>query len=400
MMKYLNTALAAIFLLASCSDDTGPLNVGDPRLVVYNLSFDEMDEDHDIIYYVRLYGDNTTGIPVDYRTRDGSAMASSDYVAAEGQLVFEPGETKKEIAITLLGDNQVEIKKSFTLEFSSPFGEFDPVEGEITIINDDVEDNSGMVVIPETGYTTPDSYPGLTLVWKDEFDQTSLNTGDWSFDTGTGCPNLCGWGNNELQYYQEDNLSLVEDDYLVIEARRQSVQGNSYTSSRINTKNKQEFQYGRIDMRAALPEGKGLWPALWMLGSNIDAVSWPACGEIDIMEIIGSLPGQLHGTVHYGPSWDQQISMGGVEILPLGRKFSEEFHVFSLIWEEDQMQFLLDDEVYFTFTKAMAGNANYPFNQPFYFIFNVAVGGNWPGSPNAGTPFPQHMIVDYVRVFQ
>ncbi|MGB5927445.1 MAG: glycoside hydrolase family 16 protein, partial [Cyclobacteriaceae bacterium] len=240
-------------------------------------------------------------------------------------------------------------------------------------------------------------YDGMNLVWQDEFSGSSLNTADWSYEIGDGCPNLCGWGNNELEYYRQENTS-VQDGYLTITAKQEAFGGRSYTSSRIKTQGKQNFQYGRIDIRAVLPEGQGVWPALWMLGSNITSVSWPACGEIDIMEMIGGAGGRdrtVHGTIH----WDNNGSYanyGGDYSIP--SKFSEEFHVFTLIWDENSIEWLVDDVQFHTVD--ITPDALSEFRNDYFLLFNVAVGGNWPGSPDGSTQFPQSMIVDYVRVFQ
>ena len=142
---------------------------------------------------------------------------------------------------------------------------------------------STKVTIPQLGNTSPSSYPGMSLVWADEFDGSSLNQNFWSYETGNGTN---GWGNNELQFYRTENTG-IQDGCLVITAKKEPYGGKEYTSSRIITKNKKQFQYGRVDIRAALPKGQGIWPALWMLGANYDTVNWPACGEIDIMEMIG-----------------------------------------------------------------------------------------------------------------
>jgi beta-glucanase (GH16 family) len=400
IMKYFLLSVLGLFITVSCNDDTEPMNVGDPRLVVYNLSFDELDDTHEVTYYIRMMGTISVSTPVDFRTIDKTAIAGTDYEAKEGQVTFEPGETIKEISLTILGNLIEQPERSFTIEFTSPFGDFDDVKVEITINDDDGDINSGELVIPETGYITPDSYPGMSLVWQDEFKQGALDGSSWSHDTGTGCPNLCGWGNNELQYYQADNLTMEEGEYLVIEARRQVGGNNDYSSSRITTKDKREFQYGRVDIRAAMPEGRGVWPALWMLGSNIDSSPWPSCGEIDIFELRGDEPGRAYGTVHYGASYEERMFNTSTKDLASGEKFKDEFHVFSLVWEEDLIQILLDDVVYQTFTPGNTGGQPYPFNQPFYFLFNIAVGGDFPGNPDATTVFPQYMIVDYIRVFQ
>lgn len=248
--------------------------------------------------------------------------------------------------------------------------------------------------IPDTGYTTPESYDGYTLVWQDEFNGTALDLNVWKHELGTGSN---GWGNNELQYYRKENTSIV-DGHLVIEAKKENFSGRSYTSSRIVTMGKKKFKYGRVDIRAALPKGQGIWPALWMLGSNFGDVGWPHCGEIDIMELVGGTGKDnfVHGTTH----WDNNgsyASYGGSYRLTSGI-FNDEFHVFSIIWDESQIRWFVDDKQFHSIDITQASLSE--FRQEFFFIFNVAVGGNWPGSPDGTTEFPQRMIVDYVRVFQ
>lgn len=250
--------------------------------------------------------------------------------------------------------------------------------------------------IPTTGYTTPLSYPGYTLVWNDEFDGNALSS-DWTHEIGLGNG---GWGNNELQYYRPENTE-VRDGYLIIQAKQETFNGSAYTSSRIITKDAQDFQYGRIDIRAALPYGQGIWPALWMLGANYPSVGWPSCGEIDIMEMVGGNrpfegDNHVHGTAHWNNN-GQHASYGCHNGLNQGI-FAQEFHVFSIIWSANRIEWYRDDIKYCEINTNGAGMD--AFRQPFFFIFNVAVGGNWPGSPDATTEFPQQMVVDYVRVFQ
>ena len=235
------------------------------------------------------------------------------------------------------------------------------------------------------------NYPNYTLTWQDEFNGTSLSS-DWTHEIGNGS---WGWGNNELQYYRQQNTTL-ENGYLTIRAKQENYGGFNYTSSRIITKGNVFNTYGRIDIRAKLPYGQGLWPALWMLGENIYSVSWPTCGEIDIMEMIGGNgynDRTIHGTVH----WEDNghASYGGPNSLSSGR-FADEFHVFSIIWTPSSIVWLRDDIQY----KSIDITNLSAFHNDFFFIFNVAVGGNWPGSPDGTTVFPQTMIVDYVRVFQ
>jgi len=245
----------------------------------------------------------------------------------------------------------------------------------------------------EDGYTSPLEYNGYEMVWNDEFDGSSINTSDWVFETGTG---NSGWGNNEKQYYRQEN-AWVEGGVLTIEARSENYMGSSYTSSARKTQNKKSFQYGRIDIRALLPKGQGIWPALWMLGDNIQSAGWPACGEIDIMEMIGGSGREktVHGTVH----WDSNghVYAGGSYTLQSGI-FANEYHVFTIIWDENYITWFVNDIQFYKIDITPAHMTE--FHQKFFFIFNVAVGGNWPGSPDETTVFPQQMRVDYVRVFQ
>ncbi len=253
--------------------------------------------------------------------------------------------------------------------------------------------NKQKLKIPSGGYSTPENYSGMSLVWRDEFEGNNLNPSDWKHETGGS-----GWGNNELEYYQEKNTA-VHDGYLIITAEKENVGGKNYTSSRIITQGKKEFQYGRVDIRALLPSGQGIWPALWMLGGNATTVGWPACGEIDIMEMIGGAgkDNTVHGTAH----WDNKgshASFGGKLSLAPPKILADEFHVFSIVWTPTSITWYLDDVQYEVIDTTPSDLSEFQSN--FYFIFNVAVGGNWPGNPDATTTFPQRMIVDYIRIFQ
>jgi len=234
------------------------------------------------------------------------------------------------------------------------------------------------------------------LVMQDEFDVDGApNSTFWSYNIGTGSG---GWGNNELQYYTDrpENI-VVEDGMLKITAKQESYMGSGYTSARILTKGKVEQKYGRIEARVKLPLGKGIWPAFWMLGANSDTVSWPACGEIDIMEYLGNNPTTAFGTVH-GPGYSGANSISKNYVLQNDR-FDTGFHIFGIEWGENYINYYIDDVLYNQITPADVPG-EWVFNQPFYIIMNVAVGGNLPGSPNADTSFPQTMLVDYVRIYQ
>src|SRR5690606_14042474 len=204
------------------------------------------------------------------------------------------------------------------------------------------------VVIPisDEGYTNPESYTGYTLIWQDEFSGTTLNSDNWTHEIGTGSG---GWGNNELQYYRSEN-TIVDEGYLFITAKKENFSGSNYTSSRIITKAKKEFQYGRIDIRAKLPKGQGIWPALWMLGQNISEVSWPKCGEIDIMEMVGGSGREktVHGTLHWDNNGSHACTCDKPGYSLASGIFADKFHVFTLTWDETEIKWYVDDVLFNT----------------------------------------------------
>lgn len=260
--------------------------------------------------------------------------------------------------------------------------------------------STGVVTIPDPIDLGSISYEGMTLVWAEEFESDTLDLSSWSYDTGDGCPSLCGWGNNELEYYTDlpENAYLAGGN-LVISAKPENIMGSHYSSAKLVTRDKKTFKYGRIDIRAKLPTGQGVWPAIWMLSADNTYGGWPTSGEIDIAELVGHEPAKIHGTAHYGPALGYSQSSGSSYSLTTG-DFSDEFHIFSIVWAQDSIQWLVDGVRYHSMSRATVGTNIYPFNESFYLILNVAVGGNWPGTPGDDTVFPQTMIVDYVRVFQ
>jgi len=335
---------------------------------------------------------NTNNIKVNYTTRDGTAVAGKDYTVVSGTLTIPANQLSGYIDVLVTADSLRQNDQTFTLELSSPQN----AKLSTTQATGTIQNLGTYLPVDNTGYTTASSNSGLTLAWSDEFSGKTLNTGNWIYETGGS-----GWGNNELEYYTSSlNNSFLTGGYLVIEARKETMSSNNYTSARIKTEDKMTFTYGRIDIRAKLPKGQGLWPAIWMLGNNISqpGYGWPACGEIDIMELLGQDPQKVYGTVHWGIAGQASTHIGGNYSVTTG-DFSSSFNVFSLQWDASKLTFLVDDIACFIANKADIG-PNYPFDKPFFFIMNVAVGGNWPGSPNSSTSFPQRMIVDYVRVFQ
>ena len=241
------------------------------------------------------------------------------------------------------------------------------------------------------------------LVWYDEFEGSELDLEKWSYQLGDGChisQDLCGWGNNELQYYTDHEENIYnEDNMLHIVAREERYEGMNYTSARIRTLNKGDWQYGRFEIRAKLPEGQGIWPAVWMLPTDELFGGWPKSGEIDVMEMVGHEPETIHGTVHYGPDWPNNQNTGSSYTLDDGI-FADDFHVFSIEWEQNEIKWYVDGDHFFTVIPNTLSPYQYPFNARFHLLINLAVGGNWPGNPDDTTEFPQKLIVDYVRVYQ
>ncbi len=240
-----------------------------------------------------------------------------------------------------------------------------------------------------------------SLVWNDEFDGDRLDGGKWSYQLGDGCDiGLCGWGNNELQTYTTANAT-VSNGLLVITAKEESAAGRDYTSARIRTLDNGDWKYGRFEIRARLPAGQGLWPAIWLLPSESVYGGWAASGEIDIMEARGQSPSTVLGTLHYGATFPNNQSSGDAFTLPSGT-FTDTFHTFVLEWTEGRMVWLVDDTPYQVQTEWSTTAAAFPapFDQDFHMLLNVAVGGNFVGSPNGSTVFPQTMEIDYVRVYQ
>lgn len=244
---------------------------------------------------------------------------------------------------------------------------------------------------PKAAEITPP--PGYQLVWHDEFDGKSINLQNWTYDIGGW-----GWGNGEAQYYTDRKENArVEKGMLIIEALQEKYEDSYYTSARLKTQGLQNFQYGRIEARLKVPEGKGLWPAFWMLGSSFNGSNWPDCGEIDIMEYIGKEPDLIMGTAH-GPGYSGALGLGQWNRQTFN--IADDFHTYAIDWKEGQIDWYFDGELYFTLTLADVGDREWVFDQPFFIILNLAIGGHLPGPIGLDVKFPKQYLVDYVRVFQ
>lgn len=263
-------------------------------------------------------------------------------------------------------------------------------------------------ILLATGYAAqqiPSSKDGeWTLTWSDEFNGprgSGVDPTKWVSEVGGG-----GWGNQELEYYT-DRLTnaYLQNGNLVIQALQEKHTGvdgvtRNYTSARLKTLGRFAQPYGRFEARIQIPAGQGMWPAFWMLGDDIDKAGWPACGEIDIMENIGKEPATVHGTIH-GPGYSGADGIEAPYTLPGKQHFADDFHVFAIEWDTDVVRFYVDGEVYATRRRAdLPPGKKWVFDHPFFLLVNVAVGGGWPGNPDASTVFPQVMRVDYVRVYR
>jgi len=244
--------------------------------------------------------------------------------------------------------------------------------------------------------------PDCVLVWADEFDGTAVDPSRWTFQLGDGTEVGLppGWGNNEMQYYRAENAT-VTDGFLTITAREEPFAGRNYTSARMRSLGKGDWTFGRMEMRARMPIGQGLWPAFWMLPSDSIYGTWAASGEIDIVEYVGSQPYRIFGTLHYGGPWPWNVYSSTDYYLPTGT-FHDAFHVFAIEWEYGEIRWYVDDILFAARSSwySTGGPFPAPFDADFHLLLNLAVGGNLPGPPDASTIFPQEYVIDYVRVYQ
>ena len=231
---------------------------------------------------------------------------------------------------------------------------------------------------------------GSQVIFEDNFDGDQLNMDHWNYEEGDGCPNNCGWGNNELQIYDRDYVE-VKDGNLVITAVKK---GDTYFSGKINSKDRVEVMYGEIEVRAKLAEGKGLWPAVWMLGCDINEVGWPASGEIDIMEYVGKEPQKVFTSLHTPASYGKTVNTRKISI----EDIEKGFHIYKAVWTKEFIEFFIDGNSVYKFVPEKYDDDHYPYRKPFYFLINMAVGGNFGGPEVDDTIFPRKFYVDYIKV--
>ena len=240
------------------------------------------------------------------------------------------------------------------------------------------------------------------LVWSDEFTKDGLpDPNKWSYDKGDGCPDVCGWGNNEWQYYTtaQSKNARVQDGLLIIEAHKENIGSKAYSSARLVSKNKGDWTYGYIEVKAKLPKGKGVWPAIWMLPTDWEYGGWPRSGEIDIMEHVGYQPDSLYGSIHTG-KYNHLLGTQPTKGV-FSKSLYDEFHIYGCDWTPDNVTFIYDGQRYLTFNREKGDIDAWPFDKKFHLLLNIAVGGNWGGKYGVDENiWPQKMLVDYVRVYQ
>ena len=366
-----------------------------PVLMIEDVEILERDVNHTHTHNVSISDTFNKDVSFRCQTTGVTATEGEDFVHFDEVITIPKGETTTQIDISILTDTLMESDEIIWLGFSDPENvRIQDALSEIKIMNDD----TFMINDDTSGYYSPLSYPGKSMVWSDEFNQTSLDMNSWNYETGGY------WFNNEIQYYRGGTANTaLQNGKLVITAKKETYQNREHTSARLTTEGKVEYKYGRIDVRAKLPKGQGIWPAIWMLGDDMSSVGWPACGELDMMELLGHEPHKIHGSINYGPqgnSWAHTKTTS--YSLPVSEgDFSDKYHVFSVLWEENSIKYYVDDNLYATYNpNNIAGGQAWRFNHPFFFILNIAVGGDWPGNPDPTTIFPQQMLIDYIRIFQ
>jgi hypothetical protein len=373
--------LLSAFLLGQCQQDHSEIV---PNIDVSDIVKHRQPTETDFEFIVSIQHPCKLDISVDYSTKDGSAVAGTDYVFTSGTATIPAGSISATVKVKVKGDSLRRDSQFFFLHLDNAKNCTIALEELMATI-----DNSDGLYFPvdNSGYSTPDSYPNYTLVWRDEFNGKAIDPRNWKFDEGDN-----GWGYHELVYYSNRSKNaFVSSGNLIIEARKENVHNSGFTSARLTTKDLKSFRFGRIDIRAKIPSGQGIMSSLWMLGNNVGTVGWPACGEIDLMQLPHT-ENAVYNTVHWSEA-------GLSKQFGLNRRLenpNDRFHVFSAVWKPDRIEMFVDDVPSFY----MNINDTHPFNKDFFFIFNLAVGGDWPGSPDATTQFPKRLVVDYVRVFQ
>ena len=329
--------LSFLILFASCGDSDAEIEIMED-MPILNIGDAQAVESDGAIMRFRVTISETSSSPVEfnYEVSGSTAEPNVDYSIPGTSATIEANRTSVEVLVSIIDDQKKEVEEELQIKILNVSGaELGIAEATGLIIDDDQS------VYVEDGYMTDEEHYGYTIAWQDEFSIEAIDESSYNFEIGDGCPNLCGWGNNELQTYTDDPSNIyIKDGSLIIKAIATSQ--SSYSSSRITTKDKHEFRYGRIDIRAKITKGQGIWPAIWMLGHNIDDVGWPACGEIDIMENVGHETQKVHGTAHWGPQGRGFSTFQGTAYA-IADDYADRFHVFSLVWEANKVDWYVDE---------------------------------------------------------
>ncbi|MEO1807509.1 MAG: family 16 glycosylhydrolase [Bacteroidota bacterium] len=381
-MKNLLTYCIATCLIVLAGCEQEPISM-DPILAL--TSAQAIESDRDIRFALTLSEAIDQDLTINFSVSELTAGEGTDFESpAAPQVVIPAGATTGEIIIPLINDVEVEIEESFLLEITN--------DGNLMMVNNPVQGSitsDDMLTIDSEGFAAPTSYDLFTLVWEEEFER-SLDPAIWNYETGTG---RGGNPDNELQDYRSQN-AYVQDGYLVIDLRQEP--NGSYSSARIHTEGKREFQFGRIDIRAKLPQGEGIRSQLSMLGENFASASLPRSGGIDLVDLNGAVT----DVAESGAEWFQDGEARAIQDTFNTRTttFAEEFHVYSIYWEPTQITWYIDDVKYNLLTTTPEEMDE--FRQEFFFVLGAAIGGDVVGAPKDETSFPQRLIVDYIRVYQ
>ena len=314
---------------------------------------------------------------------ESSADSSSSVISAESS-------AESSSSVILSGDSRDDSAGSST-KSSDSRNSSSSAAGQSSSSSETVSSSSSETT------SSSNAEPVAQYLWHDEFDGETIDTSKWTFEIGTGAG---GWGNNEWEYYtsRKEN-AYIKDGVLHIRAQKEDYEGQKYTSARMITKDKFAFTYGTVEARIALPTGKGIWPAFWMLGQNIDEVSWPACGEIDIIEAVNT-ENKIYGTNHWA-NGAEYATYGNNTGDYRNQKFEldiTQFHTYKFTWDEKYIRMFVDDFMYHEILIENNEGDTEEFHKPFFFLLNVAVAGNWPGFEVDDSQFPNEMLVDYIRV--
>ena len=325
----------------------------------------------------------------------GCAMLIVHLSACSGDKICEPpipaeSSAESSSSVILSGDSRDDSAGSST-KSSDSRNSSSSAAGQSSSSSETVSSSSSETT------SSSNAEPVAQYLWHDEFDGETIDTSKWTFEIGTGAG---GWGNNEWEYYtsRKEN-AYIKDGVLHIRAQKEDYEGQKYTSARMITKDKFAFTYGTVEARIALPTGKGIWPAFWMLGQNIDEVSWPACGEIDIIEAVNT-ENKIYGTNHWANE-AEYATYGNNTGDYRNQKFEldiTQFHTYKFTWDEKYIRMFVDDFMYHEILIENNEGDTEEFHKPFFFLLNVAVAGNWPGFEVDDSQFPNEMLVDYIRV--